>query len=158
MSISINVLIVGDAGVGKTTFITMLERNEFNGLYISTQGMETTNIQCGDITFTVSEFAGQEKYGFKNKFELNTDYDAIIIMYDTTSKTSYKNIDYWFEVINSSITTSIPIILVRNKCDIPFKQPVVGLKSVYMKSFDVSVKKNDGVKEVFDYILGLTTK
>ena len=158
MSISINVLIVGDAGVGKTTFITMLERNEFNGLYIPTQGMETTNIPCGNITFTVSEFAGQEKYGFKKKLlEFNADYDAIIMMYDTTSKTSYKNLDYWFDIINSSITTSIPIILVRNKCDIPFKQQVVGLKRAYTKSFDISVKKNDGVKEVFDYILDLTT-
>ena len=64
----------------------------------------------------------------------------------------------WLDIINSSISTSIPIILVRNKCDIPFKQPVVDLKSAYTKSFDISVKKNDGVKEVFDFILDLTTK
>ena len=154
-----NVLIVGDAGVGKTTFITMFERNEFNELYIDTHGMKTKNIQYKDITFTVSEFAGQEKYGFKNKLlELNVDYDAIIMIYDSTSKTSYKNLDYWVDIINSSISTSIPIILVRNKCDIPFKQPVVDLKSAYTKSFDISVKKNDGVKEVFDFILDLTTK
>ena len=67
-----NVLIVGDAGVGKTTFITVFEQNEFNELYIDTRGMKTKNIQYKDITFTVSEFAGQEKYGFKNKLlELN---------------------------------------------------------------------------------------
>jgi len=152
MSATIKVLIVGDAGVGKTTFITMQERNEFNTAYISTQGMVTKNIPYGNTTFTVSEFAGQEKYGFKQKFELNFDYDAIILMYDTTSKNSYKNLGFWLDIINSSITTSIPLILVRNKCDLPFKQPVVEPNSVYTKSFDVSTKNNDGVKEVFDYI------
>ena len=156
-----NILVIGNAGVGKTNLISMLADNEFNRMYIPTQGIETTNIPYKNISFNVSEFAGQEQYGFKRKLiEINVNYDAIILMYDCTSKLSYKNLEYWYNTINSTMKKQIPMIIVGNKCDVQYIKSDSQRRSYVFeqhnfKFFKISARVNDNVKEVFDYFYSM---
>ena len=159
MTTNLKVLIIGDGGVGKTNFIAMQSRNEFDRQYNPTFGIQNTNILYKDITFTVSEFAGQEKYGFKKNVCDEIKPDAIILMYDCTSKISYKNILDWYNRVSS--VKHVPMVLIGNKSDIShIKFDIPKLHIVLsneiinqnLKYFEVSTKNNTNVREVFDYL------
>ena len=60
-------VMVGDGGVGKTTFVKRHLTGEFEKRYIATQGVEVTSITFyttrGAIKFNIWDTAGQEKLG-----------------------------------------------------------------------------------------------
>ena len=162
MTTNFKILILGDGGVGKTNFITMQSRNEFNRHYNPTFGVENTDILYKDITVTVSEFAGQEKYGFTKNVCDEIKPDAVILMYDCSSKLSYKNILDWYDRVSS--VKHVPMVLIGNKSDISHIKFDISKLSValsneitnqnfkYFKYFEVSTKNNTNVREVFDYL------
>lgn len=61
------VVLVGDGGVGKTTFIKRHISGEFEKKYIATQGVEVSSITFstnhGPIRLNLWDTAGQEKLG-----------------------------------------------------------------------------------------------
>ena len=60
-------VMVGDGGVGKTTFVKRHLTGEFEKKYIATQGVEVNSIvfytNHGPIKFNIWDTAGQEKLG-----------------------------------------------------------------------------------------------
>lgn len=61
------VVLVGDGGVGKTTFVRRHQSGEFEKKYIATQGVEVSSITFytthGPIRLNLWDTAGQEKLG-----------------------------------------------------------------------------------------------
>ena len=59
-------VLVGDGGVGKTTFVTRHRTGEYTKQYIPTVGAEVRKLPFytnkGPLVFTVWDTAGQEKY------------------------------------------------------------------------------------------------
>jgi len=82
-----HILIIGDGGVGKTSYIRKQLGKNFRQKYYPTHGI---NIYETDNTVWY-DFPGQEKYGLYYIGNIN----MVIYMYDLTSKLSYKNLDYW---------------------------------------------------------------
>ena len=64
-------VLVGDGGVGKTTYVKRHETGDFEKVYVrdrlATRGAEvhrlTFTTSCGPITFNCWDTAGQEKFG-----------------------------------------------------------------------------------------------
>ena len=60
-------VLIGDGGVGKTTFVKRHITGEFEKKYIATQGVEVSNItfstNVGPIKLCLWDTAGQEKLG-----------------------------------------------------------------------------------------------
>ena len=108
---------LGDGGVGKTTFVKRHQTGEFQKKYIATLGAEeyplefTTN--RGPITFNVMDKAGQEK--MQDGFCIHG--ECAIIMFDVTSRISYKNVPTWYKEI-TRICQHIPIVICGNKIDV----------------------------------------
>jgi GTP-binding nuclear protein Ran len=121
MSLNYKILLVGDGGVGKTTWINRHRTGEFEKKYIATQGVDVTpltfNTNYGPVTFKVWDCAGQEKFG-----GIRTGYytgaQGAIVMFDLTSKVTHTNVSRWIEPIDE-LAPGIPIVLCGNKCDIP---------------------------------------
>merc|ERR1712137_1333061 len=91
-------VLVGDGGVGKTTLVKRHLTGEFEKKYIPTLGVEvhplkfTTN--CGPLTFNVWDTAGQEKFGgLRDGYYIQG--QCAIIMFDVTSRITYKNVPNW---------------------------------------------------------------
>ncbi|KAA8612501.1 GTPase SAR1 [Pyrenophora tritici-repentis] len=91
-------VLVGDGGTGKTTFVKRHLTGEFEKKYIATLGVEvhplafTTNL--GPIQFDVWDTAGQEKFGgLRDGYYING--QCGIIMFDVTSRITYKNVPNW---------------------------------------------------------------
>ena len=104
------ILIIGDGGVGKTSYIRKQIGKKFRQKYYSTQGI---NMYETDTTVWY-DFPGQEKYGLHY---IDNKIDLVIYMYDLTSKLSYKNLDYWEKYVHKNYG-NIDSFRIGNKSDL----------------------------------------
>lgn len=95
-------ILVGDGGVGKTTFVKRHLTGEFEKRYVATRGVEvhplkfSTNL--GDIQFNVWDTAGQEKFGgLRDGYYIQG--QCAIIMFDVTSRITYRSVPNWYRDI-----------------------------------------------------------
>jgi GTP-binding nuclear protein Ran len=118
MDHSFKIVLVGDGGVGKTTWLKHHKTGEFEKKYIPTQGVDviplTFNTSYGPVIFKVWDCAGQEKFGGL-RWEYYTGAQGAIVMFDLTSKVTHTNVSHWI----ADLPTNIPIVVCGNKCDIP---------------------------------------
>ena len=117
--LSHKLVVIGDAGVGKTGLIKRLQSEPFEPKYIPTQGIDVTSLvfatNKGTVTLWAYDFAGQEKYGIKSE-----DFDeatCAIAMFDVTSRLSYNNLEVWIKRLQR-VRPDIPIVLCGNKVEI----------------------------------------
>lgn len=114
------VILVGDAGVGKTTFIKRHRTGEFEKRYIATIAAEVHKLKFhtnnGTIVFDLWDCAGDDRFAGLGE-GYYTGADAAIIMFDVTNKNSYKNLDKWYQSIKKK-RGYIPIVICGNKVEI----------------------------------------
>lgn len=107
-----NVIVVGDSGIGKSTYICRFHSGEFTKNHIPTSGIEVSPLHMwtnrGNITLNCYDY----EIGHKPDVRM----DAAILMFDVTSKSSYKNLLAWYDHIKNEYG-DILIILCGNKVD-----------------------------------------
>ena len=121
-------VLLGDGGVGKTTFIKRYITGEFDREYTPTNGVEVSTAvfytNFGPVRFIIWDTAGQEKLGgLREAYYLNA--HAAIIMFDVGSRITYKNVPRWYKDIER-IVGKIPTIVLGNKVDIPDRKVKFG--------------------------------
>ncbi|KAJ1976493.1 GTP-binding nuclear protein gsp1/Ran [Dimargaris verticillata] len=114
-------ILVGDGGTGKTTFVKRHLYGEFDAKYNATIGVEIRPISFhtnqGPICFNIYDTAGQEKWGgLRDNYY--TGSDCGIIMFDVTSRITYKNVPNWYRDI-TKICPNLPLVICGNKVDVP---------------------------------------
>ncbi|KAM8704492.1 hypothetical protein ACLKA7_009010 [Drosophila subpalustris] len=112
-------VLLGDGGTGKSTFIKRHLTGEFEKRYIATMGVEvyglTFHTNRGLIRFNVWDTAGQEKFGgLREGYYIQA--QCAIIFFDITSRTTYQNVSNWYRDL-VRICGVIPIVLCGNKVD-----------------------------------------
>merc|ERR1711965_227724 len=141
-------LLVGDGGVGKTTFVKRHVTGEFEKKYVATIGVEVHPLPFdtnrGRICFNVWDTAGQEKFGgLRDGYYIQG--QCAIIMFDVTSRITYKNVPNWHRDI-VRVCENIPIVLVGNKVDVKDRQ--VKAKNIQfhrkrnLQYYDLSARSN----------------
>lgn len=120
MAQNYKIVLIGDGGCGKSTYIKRHRTGEFESKYIATQGVNVTpltfNTNYGPVTFKVWDCAGQEKFGGLRD-EYYKGAQGAIVMFDLTSRLSCKNVPHWIENVRN-VTPNIPVIICGNKSDI----------------------------------------
>ncbi|XP_063718400.1 GTP-binding nuclear protein Ran-like [Symsagittifera roscoffensis] len=148
-------VLVGDGGTGKTTFVKRHETGEFEKKYIATLGVEVHPLvfhtNFGGIQFNVWDTAGQEKFGgLRDGYYIQG--QCGIIMFDVTSRVTYKNVPNWHRDL-VRVCENIPIVLCGNKVDI--KDRKVKAKSITfhrkknLQYYDISAKSNYNFEKPF---------
>ena len=89
---------VGDGGTGKTTFVKCHLTGELEKKYVAPLGAEVHPLvfhtNRGPIKFHVWDPAGQEKFGgLRDGCYIQA--QRAIIMFDVTSRVTYKNVPNW---------------------------------------------------------------
>jgi GTP-binding nuclear protein Ran len=148
-------VLVGDGGTGKTTFVKRHLTGEFEKKYLATLGVEvhpldfTTNF--GQIRFDVWDTAGQEKFGgLRDGYYING--QCGIIMFDVTSRITYKNVPNWHRDL-VRVCENVPIVLCGNKVDV--KERKVKAKTITfhrkknLQYYDISAKSNYNFEKPF---------
>jgi GTP-binding nuclear protein Ran len=139
-----NIAILGDGGVGKTALVKALRDIPFEKRYLPTVGCE---IHPMSSSITLWDFAGQERYGNLNEQRLKK-LDMILLMYDVTSRISYKNLASWYDMIHS-IRKDIPVIIVGNKVDCEERYPIPTFNIPY---YEISARTRFNVQVLLDKI------
>lgn len=117
---SFKIVISGDAGVGKTTFVKRHKTGEFTKNYIATLGVEvhpfTFYTNKGEMRLNIWDTAGQERFGgLRTGYYINA--DGAIIMFDTTRQTTFDNVSTWIRDFKESCPTA-PVYICGNKSDL----------------------------------------
>lgn len=151
-------VLVGDGGTGKTTFVKRHLSGEFEKKYIATVGVEvhplTFHTNCGPIVFNVWDTAGQEKFG-RLRDVYYVQGQCGIIMFDVTSRITYKNVPNWHRDL-TLVCENIPIVLCGNKVDV--KERKVKAKQITfhrkknLQYYEISAKCNYNFEKPFVWL------
>ncbi|EGC37023.1 ranA, RAN GTPase [Dictyostelium purpureum] len=156
--VQVKLVLVGDGGVGKTTFVKRHLNGEFESRYIPTLGVSVQPLSFytnfGKIVFNVWDTAGQEKFGgLRDGYYIQG--QCAIIMFDVTSRMSYKHVPNWYSDLER-VCENIPIVLCGNKVDIKdrkVKPSQINFHRRYNLSYyDVSAKSNYNFEKPFIWL------
>ncbi len=143
------IALIGDGGVGKTSFVNALQGNVFHGRYVATLGVEVSPIclpSIPDVCFNIWDCAGVAKFG-----GLRTGYfpnsHAAIVMFDLVSEATSVDTAKWIQLFRE-VCSDAPIIYVANKSDAAsYEAPV--------QSFACSSKYGTGLVDPMRQIVQL---
>ncbi|KAK0535188.1 GTP-binding nuclear protein gsp1/Ran [Tilletia horrida] len=154
-SVTFKLVLVGDGGTGKTTFVKRHKTGEFEKKYIATLGAEvhllSFHTNFGEIVFNVWDTAGQEKFGgLRDGYYING--QCAIIMFDVTSRITYKNVPNWHRDLER-VCENIPIVLCGNKVDVKERKVKTGAVTFHRKKnlqyVEISAKSNYNFEKPF---------
>lgn len=146
----VKTVIIGEAGVGKTSFCTKLTCGDFSELYSSTIGVDffiKYSLINGKIfKLQLWDTAGQEKFT-----NIITSYfrnaKLIILMYDLNDINSLTKIKKWYNKIDYYCEEDINILGIGNKCDLKINADVVTINEFFNNNnipfINISVKKDE---------------
>lgn len=151
------IALVGDGGVGKTTFMQRNIVGGFTERYNPTIGVEVSSItfntsDTSTITFDVWDLAGEEQFsGLRDGYTFGS--HGLIFMFDTQSRASYKNISYHVKTVTSVCGNDVPMVLCGNKVDIAERKvkpmDVVVHRKLKCDYYDVSAKSSYNIQRPF---------
>eukprot|EP00286_Rhodomonas_abbreviata_P014790 CAMPEP_0181338438 /NCGR_PEP_ID=MMETSP1101-20121128/28636_1 /TAXON_ID=46948 /ORGANISM="Rhodomonas abbreviata, Strain Caron Lab Isolate" /LENGTH=174 /DNA_ID=CAMNT_0023449167 /DNA_START=19 /DNA_END=540 /DNA_ORIENTATION=- len=138
-------ILVGDGGVGKTTFVKRHLTGEFE---------KNFHTSCGPIQFNVWDTAGQEKFGgLRDGYYIQG--QCAIIMFDVTSRITYKSVPNWYRDL-TRVCDNIPIVLCGNKVEVKDRKVKAKQITFHRKKnlqyYEISAKVNYNFEKPFIWI------
>lgn len=140
-------LLVGDEGVGKTTFL----KRHWTGESVPTLDLEVRPLlfhtNRGPMKFNVWDIPPSKS--FRDSYCVQG--QCAIIMFDVTSRESYKNVSKWHRNL-TRVCKDIPIVLCGNKVDKEGRTvrarrvPFIGENSQY---YDICAKTDYNFEQTF---------
>ena len=124
---SYKIVIIGDAGVGKSCLLNRAAKEKFTSDYCPTLGFEflafSTNIENKIIRLQIWDTCGQEVYrSLITNFYRNA--SLAFMVYAINSKESFLNINKWLKEVKINSNPDIKIILIGNKSDLDNERQV----------------------------------
>lgn len=156
------ILIVGDINTGKTAILDQFTNGHFDHSYISTIGIDF-NVKIipldkdTKVKLQVWDTCGQERFrALTRSYYRNA--QAIIIVYDITSRQSFEKSKVWIKEVENYVDKSVLIVLVGNKTDLYPERKIEyfeGHKLAeenFMDFFETSAKYDNNIETLFKFI------
>ncbi|MFX0074448.1 MAG: Rab family GTPase [Candidatus Hermodarchaeota archaeon] len=165
MKKTIKVIVSGDGGVGKTSFLNRLVNDYFDEYSELTKGVDfyskKISIDGKEYNFIMWDFAGQTQF----KTLLNDFVEgslAAFILFDITRINTIENLHEW--IINLESFGHIPIILIGTKTDLisPSQHQAIDnyiaeIRQEYenvIAYVKISSKTGENIKNAFEILIG----
>jgi len=122
LSSALKLVLVGESGVGKTSFVNILQNKNLEGIK-STIDVEfhtvILNYKNKPLKLSVFDFGGKPQYRFMQTSHLKGVY-GIILMFDLSNESSFKKLNEWVRFLQPVTMgyTNFPTILIGNKSDL----------------------------------------
>ena len=125
--LSFKMIVIGDAGVGKSCLSNKAAKNTFEDFYQATVGFEflTFNARIDNkvVRLQIWDTCGQEIYrSLISSFYRNS--SLAMMVYAIDSKESFIHIDSWLKEVKLQSSPDIKIFLIGNKADLEDKRQV----------------------------------
>ena len=154
------IVLLGEAGVGKTSIITRYISGSFSQVVMTSTGSSfvAKKIELDDkkkIKLQIWDTAGQERYRSIAKIFYQSAAVAVLV-YDVTLKKSFEQLkEYWVKEIKDNAPDNIIMVIAANKSDDYLNQDVDTADGKELaKSLDAlfictSAKLGNGIEELF---------
>ena len=154
------IVLLGEAGVGKTSIITRYISGSFSQVVMTSTGSSfvAKKIELDDkkkVKLQIWDTAGQERYRSLAKIFYQSAAVAVLV-YDVTLKKSFEQLkEYWVKEIKDNAPDNIIIAIAANKSDDYLNQDVDTADGKKLaKSLDAlfictSAKLGNGIEELF---------
>ena len=110
-------ILLGNAGVGKTSLKRTFLGMEFVDNYTLTIGSDYASKELGRTTLQIWDLAGQP--GFQESLDnYFVDTDSAILVFDIANPKSFEAIPKWAELLTIKKRGQVPMIIVGNKSDL----------------------------------------
>ena len=161
----IQLIMIGESNVGKTSLIRRYTENLFNENHLETTGIEFNSkeekINHRIIKVKIWDTAGQEIFHSLTK-NFYRKADGIIIVYDVTNKESFEKVHDWVKSVydNTDTYRELQIIIVGNKIDLEEDRQVTKEEGAKLSEFfetpyfEASAKNVEGVRTFMLKIIG----
>ena len=114
-------VIVGEAGVGKSSILMRFENNLFTNDFRTTIGVNfvSKEIEVGGkrVTFQIQDTAGQERFR-KITSSHYRGVDFVIVAYDVSDRQSFNRVHEWIDDMCDSIPETAQVVIIGNKSDV----------------------------------------
>jgi GTP-binding nuclear protein Ran len=144
------IVLVGDAKVGKTTFVNILKGENFKEEYIATLGVEVSPLRRENKILNVWDCAGDERFrGLGDGYYIQT--QGAIIMCDCENHVSILNILKWEKDLIRAIGDK-PILVILNKSenlDEDEKRKIN--ETLQRKTLFISCKEKINIENIFQF-------
>ncbi|KAG8556836.1 hypothetical protein GDO81_018224 [Engystomops pustulosus] len=153
------IVLIGDAGVGKTCVVQRFK----SGVFVERQGntigvdftMKTLEIQGKRVKLQIWDTAGQERFRTITQSYYRSANGAIIA-YDITKRKSFESVPRWIEDVRKYAGSNIVQLLIGNKSDMHEVREVHLSEAETMakhydiiSAFETSAKDSSNVEEAF---------
>lgn len=156
------IVLIGDAGVGKTCVVQRFKSGTYTEKHGSTIGvdftMKTLNIEGKLVKLQIWDTAGQERFRTITQSYYRS-ANGVVIAYDITKHPSFESLPRWLEDVKRYAGTNIVQLLVGNKCDLDHLREVrkdeaanMAKQLQLMDFLETSAKDNTNVDEAFTKI------
>ncbi len=119
MKKTVKLIVSGDGGVGKTSFLNRLIHDKFNNYNELTKGVEffskTLSINGHDYNFIIWDFAGQDQ--FKQLLSNFVDGSvAAFVLFDLSRLSTLEGLQEWIHKLAQN--GNISVFILGTKCDV----------------------------------------
>lgn len=132
------ITLLGDADIGKTSYIMRHITGYFTRDYVPTLGFTTHalsfNTTRGRITFDVWDTAGQNRFGgLRDGYTIGS--DGAIIMFDVCSENTYHHVPKWINDVKKNAPNA-KLVICGNRCDL------INFRVIKPENIDVHLLNN----------------
>ena len=163
----LKIIIVGDSGTGKTSFVNKYILNRFADTYQATIATQFSSkiLEIDGITYRLQfwDIAGQDRsVTTTNIFCKNT--NGVVSCCEINDKNTLNNTIIWKNSIEQNIdVTNVPMIIIQNKCDLlgselEYNKGMEELKEFTERNgikncFRTSAMTGFGIQESMEYLI-----
>ena len=159
---AIKVVLIGDAGTGKTSLLTRWVEDRFDPSQRATIGVafKLVNFEYENEQHMIQiwDTAGQESFRSTSPLYCRNAQSAMVV-FDITSKSSFDSLTEWIQILQQD-NDDINFLIVGNKCDleereVSYEQASQFAKNLKMEYIETSATKNKYVNEAFSAVASL---
>jgi len=152
-------LLVGNAGVGKTSLLNRLNGDAFSDTN-QDWDVKRINISFNGVTRVIilTDTAGQERFRELTSASYKS-VDCVFIVYSIDDKASFSDVENWVKQVDLYVSSkSVPRIIIANKVDLDERQVSTEEGEAYAKSkgmryLETSAKTDKNVQEIINMAL-----
>ena len=156
----LKILLIGSAGVGKSSILNSYVENDFMEDTIQTIGVDFKLVVREYLNrkfkLQIWDTAGHERFRtITNAYYRGA--DAVILVFDLNRENTFQEVAYWVREIKNNASDNILIHLVGNKSDLPKKVKRESIQdlvlSLQIPYIETSAKNSFNLEILFDEII-----